>query len=463
VGTNYALSEIAGATDVNESSFEVRGLSLAQSDNLRAEFLAHVGRYSDARTLLQRILRDDASNADAYATSCGIEVEEREFEEAREVCQQAAKLDPNNFLARYRFAAAAIQAGNLDKAGQDAVEEDLRTVLKLKPSFAPAYDVLAMFYANRGVRLTEARDLVEEAVQLLPGAPEARINEAQLLVTMHKDKEALEALQLALKLAHTPEQVASVESVMKTVEDLEAQRAKYQGATVHLTGKSGGKGVSAGAEQSETPPRAIYSTELEYTEEARAAKLQGMCVVRMVVGVDGKPSNVVVVKKLGMGLDEKAVEAVKKWRFEPGRKYGRPVPTYLTVNLEFKILGESTEKINELSRKASQGDAAAEFELANAFFAGREVTRDEAQGMVLLERAARSGLTDAQFQMGEHIYGDGANADKYVMAYMWYSLAQRSGTEQAAAKVGELESRMTPAQLSEARRRVDAWPDEPAK
>jgi uncharacterized protein len=81
--------------------------------------------------------------------------------------------------------------------------------------------------------------------------------------------------------------------------------------------------------------------------------------------------------------------------------------------------------------------------------------------MVPLERAARSGLTEAQFEMGEHIYGDGTNSENYVMAYVWYSLAERNGTEQAAAKVTELEARMTAAQLSEARKRADAWPDLP--
>jgi hypothetical protein len=65
--------------------------------------------------------------------------------------------------------------------------------------------------------------------------------------------------------------------------------------------------------------------------------------------------------------------------------------------------------------------------------------------------------------MGERIYGDGTNADKYVMAYVWYSIAGRSGTEQAVAKVTEIEARMTPSQLGEARKRVEAWPDEPSK
>jgi len=459
--TNYSLSEVPGATDVDDSSFAVQTLSIQQSDNFRAEFLAHVGRYSDARTLLQRILRDDSSNAAAYQTSCYIDILEREFEEARDLCQHAVKLDPNNFLSHYWLGFASTKAGKADKAGQEA-DENLRAAIAMKPAFAPAYDALAMSYASRGVRSTEAYDLIQRAVQLLPGSPEVHVDEAQVLVNLHKDKEAFDALELALKLAHTPEQAASVENVMKSLQDVEAQQAKFQKEPVRLIGKSGAKSSNA-SNQSETPPHAIYSPEVEYTEEAREAKLEGTCVVRIFVGADGKPGSVVVTRKLGMGMDERAVETIKKWRFEPGKRFGKPVPSYLTLNLEFKVFGKSTEKILLLSTKAKEGDPAAELELANAFFSGSEVTRDDAQGMILLERAARSGLTEAQYQMGERIYGDGTNADKYVMAYVWYSIAGRSGTEQAVAKVTEIEARMTPSQLGEARKRVEAWPDEPSK
>jgi len=69
----------------------------------------------------------------------------------------------------------------------------------------------------------------------------------------------------------------------------------------------------------------MYSPQAEYTEEARAAKREGTCVLSLMVGLDGKPSNVVVIKKLGMGLDQKAVEAVRKWKFEPARQNGRPI------------------------------------------------------------------------------------------------------------------------------------------
>jgi TonB family protein len=69
-----------------------------------------------------------------------------------------------------------------------------------------------------------------------------------------------------------------------------------------------------------TPPRPIYSPDPEFSEEARKAKYQGTCTLMIVVSADGKPTNIRVVNSLGMGLDEKAIETVRTWRFEPGKR-----------------------------------------------------------------------------------------------------------------------------------------------
>src|SRR6266568_3842512 len=90
-----------------------------------------------------------------------------------------------------------------------------------------------------------------------------------------------------------------------------------------------GGGVSA--------PKAIYAPEPEYSEEARKAKFQGTCVVQLVVGPDGIPHDMRVVRTLGLGLDEKAIEAVQKWRFEPGKKDGVPVATLVNVEVQFHL------------------------------------------------------------------------------------------------------------------------------
>ena len=89
-----------------------------------------------------------------------------------------------------------------------------------------------------------------------------------------------------------------------------------------------GGGVSA--------PKALYAPDPEYSEEARKSKFQGT-VVLWLVDADGRPEQVRVQRALGMGLDEKAIEAVKLWKFEPAKKDGHPVPVMINVEVNFRL------------------------------------------------------------------------------------------------------------------------------
>src|SRR6266567_1945689 len=86
-----------------------------------------------------------------------------------------------------------------------------------------------------------------------------------------------------------------------------------------------------------SPPRAIFKPDPEFSEEARKAKYQGVCTLGMIVGVDGRPSGIRVLSSLGMGLDEKAIEAVKNWKFEPAMKDGHPVRVEIAVEVDFHL------------------------------------------------------------------------------------------------------------------------------
>jgi periplasmic protein TonB len=86
-----------------------------------------------------------------------------------------------------------------------------------------------------------------------------------------------------------------------------------------------------------TPPRPIYSPDPEFSEEARKAKYQGTCTLMIVVATDGRPINIRVVNSLGMGLDEKAIETVRTWRFEPGQKDGHAVNVEMAVEVDFHL------------------------------------------------------------------------------------------------------------------------------
>ncbi|MBM3775775.1 MAG: energy transducer TonB [Acidobacteria bacterium] len=91
-----------------------------------------------------------------------------------------------------------------------------------------------------------------------------------------------------------------------------------------------GGGVSA--------PALLFKVEPEYSEEARKAKYQGTVVLYVEVDTGGKARNLRVVRSLGLGLDEKAIEAVNKWRFRPGMRDGKPVIVAATIEVNFRLL-----------------------------------------------------------------------------------------------------------------------------
>jgi periplasmic protein TonB len=87
-----------------------------------------------------------------------------------------------------------------------------------------------------------------------------------------------------------------------------------------------------------SPPTVIYKVEPEYSEEARKAKFQGTVVLFVVVDEHGNPRDLKVIRPLGLGLDQKAIEAVEKWKFSPGKKDGKPVPVQATIEVNFRLL-----------------------------------------------------------------------------------------------------------------------------
>jgi TonB family protein len=90
-----------------------------------------------------------------------------------------------------------------------------------------------------------------------------------------------------------------------------------------------GGGISA--------PQPVSTPDPEYTEQARVAKTQGTCILWLIVDDQGRPRDIRVVRGLGMGLDAKAIEAVKQWKFQPAMKDGRPVNVQISVEVGFKL------------------------------------------------------------------------------------------------------------------------------
>lgn len=90
-----------------------------------------------------------------------------------------------------------------------------------------------------------------------------------------------------------------------------------------------GSGVSA--------PVLLNYVQAEFSDDARRAKYEGVCMISLVIDVHGMPQNVQVVKPLEYGLSEKAIEAVNKYRFRPAMKDGAPVPAKIGVEVNFML------------------------------------------------------------------------------------------------------------------------------
>lgn len=106
-------------------------------------------------------------------------------------------------------------------------------------------------------------------------------------------------------------------------------------------GPGSGGGIGGGAFRvggGVSAPALLRKVEPEYSEEARKAKYQGTVQLAVEVWPDGRAHNIRVIRSLGLGLDEKAIEAVQQWQFAPGKKDGAPVKVQATIEVNFRLL-----------------------------------------------------------------------------------------------------------------------------
>jgi tetratricopeptide (TPR) repeat protein len=221
-----------GATEVDESAFQLQPLTPAQADTFRAQFLAYNQRNSDASALLDRVLQQDPANASAYETQGYLALQSGDPAKAAACYERAVKLDSQNFFAHYRFASTTMQLGRLnDNAAQ--IESSLRTAIRLNPSFAPAYDQLAVFLAQRNSNSRdygseEALTLSTKAVQLEPFNFGFRLNAASVLLEMRRTKDAIAVLDAASKLTSDPAQLAMIAQQQQSIRSFEGAMAHQQ-------------------------------------------------------------------------------------------------------------------------------------------------------------------------------------------------------------------------------------------
>jgi TonB family protein len=145
-----------------------------------------------------------------------------------------------------------------------------------------------------------------------------------LAASTGKGREQYTACLFAPELATVPGLISNSDESPQS-RDPGANEAKAPSGPVNRLGK----GV--------TPPKAVSAPNPGFSEQARQAKYQGTAVLSIVVDKTGQVHNIRVLQPLGLGLDQKAVEAISKWRFEPAIKDGEPVDTEIAVEVSFHL------------------------------------------------------------------------------------------------------------------------------
>jgi TonB family protein len=170
-----------------------------------------------------------------------------------------------------------------------------------------------------------------------PPAAQAAVDLADVLVAENRNDEAEQMLALAEKTFETSVGPTSILTIGITTR--RATILKQLGrdapppapkATVYRVGGTGQSQVAA--------PRIQSKVEPQYSEDARKHKLQGSILLSLVIDATGTPTQIAVLRPLGMGLDEKAIEAISQWKFTPGQKNGAPVPVFSQVEMNFHLL-----------------------------------------------------------------------------------------------------------------------------
>jgi TonB family protein len=212
-----------------------------------------------------------------------------------------------------------------------------------------------------------------------------------------------------------------------------------------------GNGVSA--------PVVLYKVDPEYSEEARKAALAGTVVLQLVVDSSGHARDFRVVRSLGLGLDEKAIEAVNKWKFRPGYRDGQPVAVEATIEVNFRLLeddsapkppeeaGEqhrpvpaatSAEQISEPTRTAESPVPPPSTVIVAHLRKGIEASKrgDYATALAEYSWLAREGNPYAQNNLGSLYYHGNGVAQDHVKAVDWYMKAAKAGVSVAYNNLG---------------------------
>jgi TonB family protein len=217
-----------------------------------------------------------------------------------------------------------------------------------RPEIAPALLYLGVRALGTANPLA-AEGFFERILKVDPKGPQAGPALSWLANMRPEDPARAESLYKQALALENPKSIEAVETLRKyatflrgqgraqEATALEDQAREAQAGTRNVQGAALPAGVyrmGTGI----TAPVLVSKSEPQYTEEARAAKIHGTVLLSVDIAPDGVAQNIEVSRSLEPGLDQKAIEAVRQWRFKPGMKDGAPVTVRANIEVNFRLM-----------------------------------------------------------------------------------------------------------------------------
>ncbi len=182
------------------------------------------------------------------------------------------------------------------------------------------------------------------------------------------------------------------------------------------------------------PPRLVHSVDPGYTQQAVDARIEGTVVLEAVVGLDGRVMNASVLVPLPAGLAEKALAAVKQWRYTPASMDTVDIPVLTPIDVVFRLPYQKDRPParpmpSDLGQAAFMGDAKAELTLGDRYEQEHHLT--EAKRNFRL--CAAAGDAVCQYRLGRlMVTGPDLNPNDFAQGVTWLEIARDHGNKQAA-------------------------------
>jgi TonB family protein len=229
---------------------------------------------------------------------------------------------------------ARVKAMSNVRLGKDILEKAAHycdSAVSPDDACAEAYDWygMALQADNKPETLFTIEPLYQRALEL---RPDNANNPASMALSLELEAMALVLIDPAYAPRAAPMQARARELRAASVNALEARPVVLP--SMPLVNPDPAYKVGGGV----VPPAITYKVDPEYAQEARLLKLSGAVMLSIVVDPSGRAKSIRIVKGMGFGLDEKAVEAVLMWVFRPGMKDGSPVNVRATIEVNFRLL-----------------------------------------------------------------------------------------------------------------------------